>query len=227
MKRLIEVYYTNTDGKKTSCKVPDIEYCPHCSCQYQAEYFESTIIREESKIKCLEVAFQCRYCEHLFIARYKRQKDRKHKLILLGPVTTSVHFHEDNVLQLISPNFIKIYNESLIAYRSGLNNICGAGFRKAIEYLVKDYLIYNKISSNEKIIKLTLSQAIDKIDLPKIKNLFRLSTWIGNDFVHYHSKLDNYSIDELINFIETVIHEINAEHIYQIALKEIESKSKK
>src|SRR5947209_9012383 len=41
----------------------------------------------------------------------------------------------------ISPNFHKIYNEAYKAEQFGLMEICGVGYRKALEFLIKDYLI--------------------------------------------------------------------------------------
>jgi len=40
-----------------------------------------------------------------------------------------------------SKNFIVIYNQAFTAEINGLTEICGLGYRKAFEFLIKDYLI--------------------------------------------------------------------------------------
>jgi hypothetical protein len=41
----------------------------------------------------------------------------------------------------LSPYFCTIYNEAKAAEDTGLKQICGVGYRKALEFLIKDYLI--------------------------------------------------------------------------------------
>src|ERR1043166_3097052 len=45
--------------------------------------------------------------------------------------------------------FIKTYLQSLVAESNGLDEIAGMGYRKAIEYLVKDWAIQNKPEDKE------------------------------------------------------------------------------
>ena len=41
----------------------------------------------------------------------------------------------------ISPTFESNYNQALCAEQMSLDQICGPGYRKALEYLIKDYLL--------------------------------------------------------------------------------------
>lgn len=50
-----------------------------------------------------------------------------------------VNFSEE--IKRISPRFIKVYEQSMIAEENELDEIDGVGLRKALEILVKDYLI--------------------------------------------------------------------------------------
>ena len=43
------------------------------------------------------------------------------------------------IAEEISPNFVSIYKEAMEAQEYGLVQICGPGFRKAFEFLIKDY----------------------------------------------------------------------------------------
>lgn len=57
----------------------------------------------------------------------------------------------DDEIKKISPSFYSIYNQSLTAKELGLTEIYGMGFRKAIEYLVKDYAIKKRPEDSEQI----------------------------------------------------------------------------
>jgi hypothetical protein len=60
----------------------------------------------------------------------------------------------------ISKKFIEIYEQAEFAEDKGLDQICGPGFRKALEFLIKDYCIGKKPESSENIKKKTLTQVI-------------------------------------------------------------------
>ena len=41
----------------------------------------------------------------------------------------------------VSAEFSEIYNQAFYAEQVSLNQICGAGYRKSLEFLIKDYLL--------------------------------------------------------------------------------------
>src|SRR3989442_12039733 len=45
----------------------------------------------------------------------------------------------DVLIQNLSPTFCKIYTESTVVERDGLLQVCGVGYGKALEFLIKDY----------------------------------------------------------------------------------------
>lgn len=45
------------------------------------------------------------------------------------------------IINSISPQFVLIYNQAYYAEQTNLDQICGVGYRKALEFLIKDYLI--------------------------------------------------------------------------------------
>lgn len=68
----------------------------------------------------------------------------------------------------LSSNFVKLYRQSERAELDGLDEICGMGYRKALEFLVKDFAIHEHPDNTKEIIKLPLSQCItDYIDSEK------------------------------------------------------------
>lgn len=52
--------------------------------------------------------------------------------------------------------FISIYNQALTAEKNGLTEICGLGYRKSFEFLIKDYLLKNTLKQIMKRLKIFL-----------------------------------------------------------------------
>lgn len=115
-------------------------------------------------------------------------------------------------LKKVSEDFVKIYTQSHKAEQLGFDKICGMGYRKALEFLVKDFAINLHPKEVEKIKKQTLAQCIENfIDSPKIKTLSKASAWIGNDETHYCRQHEDYNIDHLKAFINAIVSYINSE----------------
>ncbi|WP_125607951.1 hypothetical protein [Lapidilactobacillus bayanensis] len=106
-------------------------------------------------------------------------------------------------IQNISPRFISIYNQSLKAEKNGLNELTGMGYRKALEFLVKDYAIYLYPTEEVKIQKMSLQNALAKLDTQSIKILGQVSIKIGNDETHYYKKHD-WDIADMKSYISTI-----------------------
>ena len=112
----------------------------------------------------------------------------------------------------ISPQFVTIYQQAESAENHSLSEICGLGYRKALEFLIKDYCIFLHPDNEEAIQKKFLSNCIkDYIDNPRIKALAEASAWLGNDETHYIRKHPAYSISDLKVFINATVAFIDSE----------------
>ena len=101
------------------------------------------------------------------------------------------------------------------AENMGLSEICGLGYRKALEFLIKDYGILFHPDDEEKIKNMALSPCINTyIDNPRIKTLATASAWIGNDETHYVRKHEDYNLEHLKIFISATVSFINSELSY-------------
>lgn len=106
----------------------------------------------------------------------------------------------------ISPSFDKIYNESKQAEEIELDQIAGVGYRKALEFLIKDYLILLFPNEKESIIKKRLGNCIrEDIKDDNIKKCANRAAWLGNDEAHYFRKWETKDIDHLKNCINLVV----------------------
>ena len=112
----------------------------------------------------------------------------------------------------VSPKFVEIYNQSHQAEIYSLSHISGMGYRKSVEFLIKDYAIHFNPTEEDLIKNQPLVQCINTyIDNPKIKVLAEKSAWLGNDETHYVRKHPDYDIDDLRLFIDTCVNYIDME----------------
>lgn len=148
------------------------------------------------------VVLLCPGCSNFFVAIY--DFDSKDKEYIIYPKEKS-NPNIDETIRKISPMFCKIYEEALCAEQNDLEEISGIGYRKALEFLVKDYTIHENPSERENIEKELLSQSIKRIDNPKIQILASRAAWIGNDETHYVRKHESLSVNEMKRFIHSLL----------------------
>ena len=135
------------------------------------------------------------------------------KLVNSYPKVPDTHKFDENIKEL-STNFCDIFNQAYAAEQMNLNEIAGIWYRKALEFLIKDYCIVKNKSEEEKIKKEPLSQVITNYILSdKIKNLAKASVWIGNDETHYVRKYEDKDIKDLKRFISATVAYITYELI--------------
>lgn len=194
--------------------------CPLCSVSLNPDVLSAYLIEydDDSKNK-LYLLNYCPTCDECFISFHRyNEEDGNYDFVYSAPAgKSSLSFSQ--AIQNLSPGFIEIYNDSLTAEESGLLSICGMGYRKALEFLVKDYAISFHPDDEAKIEAMPLSQCIKNyIDSDKIKNLARASSWIGNDEAHYSRKHADYNYRDLKRFIDTIVAFIDYECNYSDAL---------
>lgn len=189
--------------------------CPRCDVSLIPEVLSGHHIETSSAIH-LDVLFFCPKCHQCFIGTYIQileywAKESKFSLAYCLPENHHVSPFSANISST-SPSFVKIYNQSELAEENGLNEICGIGYRKSLEFLVKDYAIKLHPENEESIKSMPLSPCIKKfIDNPKIQTLAVASAWIGNDETHYIRKHEDYSLQQLKAFIVAIIAYIDYE----------------
>ena len=89
----------------------------------------------------------------------------------------------------VSPKFSEIYNQAFTAEQQNLTEICGVGYRKALEFLIKDYSILKHPEQKDKIEKKALIACIkDYVEDSRIKTVSKRAVWLGNDETHYIRK---------------------------------------
>jgi len=165
----------------------------------------------------LEIVIQCprELCQKFSVATYFRA------LTTVGAENYSYHSSKPQQLKdrsfsltilKISPDFCEIFNQAQKTEQQQWGMVAGPGYRKALEFLVKDYLCGLDPAKKETILATLLGNLIaNHIDHPKIKAMATRATWLGNDETHYLRKWVGKDLDDLKNLIELTVHWIEIE----------------
>lgn len=197
----------NDDISKKNLEIEYPSVCPMCHKSGDPSYLSSYYIDDEHTSPNLFVHFFCHNCEKTFLGNYyiRRYYDIT-DLRGFEPVYNVEEREFPKHIKDLSPDFCSIYNQAYASQQYRLNDISGMAYRKALEFLVKDYAIFLHPDDKEAIIKAPLSQCINNyIDNGKIKHLAMASAWIGNDETHYERKQQEYNVDDLIEFINAIV----------------------
>ena len=88
------------------------------------------------------------------------------------------------------------------------------GYRKALEFLLKDYLISQEPGKKEEISSSFLGACLKKyIDDSRIKQCAARAVWLGNDETHYSRKWKDRDINDLKTLMELTLHWISMEFL--------------
>ena len=200
------------DGSLYKIRFQTPNICPECRHGIEPFFIGGCVNGKE-----LTVQYYCNACNHSFISRYSYIPASKHSTFVES-LPRSINTRDFPVeIQQLSPNFCKIYNQASAAESMGLDEICGLGYRKSLEFLVKDFCIL-KHPEDEESIKNDhrVDHVIQKYlsDHPLIHDISRVSFWFGNDETHYTRKYDSDNLDNLKKYIEAIIHSLQTELIY-------------
>lgn len=132
-----------------------------------------------------------------------------------------LNYIADPILATVSKQFIEIATQAKHAEAAGLLHVCGPGYRKALEFLVKDFLINHTFKDDadkqENVRKMALANVIaNYIGNERIRNLAVRAAWIGNDETHYERVQGDHDLEDLKNLLHlTALYlaaELHADH---------------
>jgi hypothetical protein len=199
------------------------DQCPICHTRIKPIVHQSFRVTDQYGAD-LELIFQCpnEDCAELFIG-YFLGGPGEGVVTLLGvrpqePAT--VEF--DQAVKDISADYCKIYEEAHKAEAYGLKQICGVGYRKALEFLIKDYLIATQPEKAATIRTTMLGPCIKSyVNDPKVKAIAERATWLGNDETHYERRWQGKDLSVLKQLIALAVHWIVADKLTQDALADM------
>ncbi len=189
--------------------LPKLRLCPACNTNVHMK-----LICEIVKDEFHYIMVECPKCDAIIVKKYKDigvRSDYLDGTLEVYPQKIKTKEFESSVMN-ISEMFVSIFNQALAAESMGLDQIAGIGYRKAIEFLIKDYAIGKNPSDTENIKKKPLMQCInDYVTEPKIKKMVTGAVWIGNDETHYTKKWADKDIKDLKKLIDITVYWMNFE----------------
>jgi hypothetical protein len=208
------------------------DFCPLCHSSIEPIYRYAWMDK-----RGLQAVFECprENCQKLFIAYY-RQSTPEEKSTLeteyyyssSEPVRIKEKTFSETITS-ISAQFCEVYNEALIAEQRRLRNICGAGYRRALEFLIKDYLVHEKKDKSEEIKNKSLLDCIEQyVDDSRIKECAKMAAWLRDGESHYYKKWGDKDLNDLKVIIDLTVNWIESESLAKKIIEGTpESKKKK
>jgi hypothetical protein len=130
----------------------------------------------------------------------------------------------EDEIKALSPAFVRIWTQAHKAESEGLDEIAGPGYRKALEFLVKDYAISLVTEEDEKtkIKKIPLQSVIKEyLGEDKLHVVSSRAAWLGNDETHYERRWVGKDLRDLKRLIAATEHFIAMEKLAAALPKEM------
>ncbi|WP_306010447.1 hypothetical protein [Bacillus sp. MMSF_3328] len=227
---MIQIKYIKVKGQDSTLRYdayidryPDV--CPIC--HFAQRPTPINAIHNDSSASALRIELVCACtnddCKRVFIAYYNSPKSGSSTWTLGECMPNKIRPREfDAEINDISPMFSEIYNQAAEAEASGLNHIAGMEYRKALEFIIKDYLISFQNEDKDQIEGKFLGKCINEhITDTNIKKVSERAVWLGNDETHYIRKWITKDIEDLKGLIELTIYWIAAQIKTQNLLSEM------
>lgn len=192
--------------------------CPICHRHSEVELLRSDATNQGNAV---QVVYRCAYqaCRSFFIGYYGNKGQSS--LLSVKP-TKPVASNFPEAVTNISPTFVAVFAEAEEAAQLGLSQIAGPGYRKAFEFLIKDYaksLSPDKASEIEK--KFSGAVVAEYIQDARIQAVAKRGLWLGNDETHYLRRWTNHDVTDLVTLIKLTANWIEIEYLSKAYVKEM------
>lgn len=223
----IAVLNLDDNNKEISIAIADFpNECPICHHKIQPQHYKG-FMKSVSYSKVAEIIFLCpdNECMEMFIGYYRahtppHQSERFNLYKTEPKKIEPVEFSD--IIKNVSFTFPTLYNQANTAEEIGLKDICGAGYRKALEFLVKDYIISKDKENEEKVKKEQLGTVIkNRVEHAQLKEVAKRATWLGNDETHYERRWEEKDLKDLKLLIGLAVRWIETDKMTEEAIKDM------
>jgi hypothetical protein len=123
----------------------------------------------------------------------------------------------------LSPSFVSIFSEAAEAKHLGLKQVAGPGYRKAFEFLIKDYAKSLAPENRKKEIEAEFSGKVvaEFISDPRIQDVAKRCLWLGNDETHYLRKWTDHDVEDLVVLIKLATNWVEIDQLSKKCVKEM------
>ncbi|GAK05651.1 phage protein [Geomicrobium sp. JCM 19037] len=203
------------------------DYCPICNIR-QIPEFIMALIQKDLTTELVECVHKCtnNKCNILFLSHYKKVNsmyfDWQYNFSMPNfPERIEVA----DEIKSFSSEFEEIYNQAHLAEQDRLIHVAGMGYRKSLEFLIKDYSIEIIGCDRERIEKMSLMACIkENFENTRIRDNAEKAAWIGNDETHFKRKWPDKDIDDLKLLLELTMNYMKMEVQSEEMVKSFESK---
>lgn len=172
--------------------------CPVCHRYSEVVFIAGDMVEMGQGV---QVIFRCGFqgCRVYFICSYGPRPSPQ--ILAVRPLKPPGSVFPETISKL-SPMFVSIFKEADEAKHLGLKQIAGPGYRKAFEFLIKDYA-KSLAPGKEKEIEAKFSGAVvtEFISDARIQAVARRCLWLGNDETHYLRKWTDHDVEDLVVLI--------------------------
>lgn len=198
------------------------DFCPICNVGVSADFVVAYTCSTNFEIDALYVCPKSN-CKKMFIATYKRNHlNSSYDIESLLPRTFEKAALVKEVVE-ISPQFGEIFSQATQAEAYGLGEIAGVGYRKSLEYLIKDYCTAQQPEKEEDIKKRPIAQVIEAfVSNENVKQCAKRAIWLGNDETHYVRKWEGKDVKDLKLLIQITVNWIQQEVITKKLLEDMQ-----
>ena len=205
--------------------------CPHCHVVNNPSHVFANPTKDSDDTECNLSIWRCAnmQCNKLFVALYKLEGGLPKFIRFLNgfpkgpdwpkPIVELKHGNGES-----KSKFIKTYLQSLEAENYGLDELSGMGYRKSIEYLVKDWAIQQNPEEIKNIESSWLGAVIKKYYEGDLKEILERATWLGNDQSHYNKLFEEFDIEVLKELIDLIMVELDRQYKKAHYIEMIKSK---
>jgi len=184
--------------------------CPECHNKTTPNFVSHKATANSSKVFAF-LSCPNPQCDTSYSALYEHLSSSSYyfKKIVKGQPR---HENFPTEIESLSSAFIKIYNEAFTAEQLDLLEISGVGYRKALEFLIKDYLVAKEPAKTDQIKSMFLGKCInDFVTDIKIKDCAKRAVWLGNDQTHYIKKWEDKDLLDLKKLIRLTVIWVESE----------------
>lgn len=211
----------------TDLSIPIPSSCPCCNKTLATNLLPVIAVNNANKIDnelqddniTVLSVYRCSNCNQLFAIWSKcfiSELDVSGKKWDCEPIamypfnSTGTNYSKD--IQKLSSDFVKIYHQAERAEKLGLDDICGMGYRRALEFLVNAYARYKNPGVTIKE-EMPLGKKIETyISDDRIRELAKKAAWIGNDATHIIKKHPDRDTNDIKRFIKAIVAMIDCDY---------------
>ncbi|MEW7910277.1 MULTISPECIES: hypothetical protein [Pseudomonas] len=198
------------------------DFCPICNVGINPQFVSGSYCSTQQEVDALFVCPKVT-CKKMFIATYRHEamKGVYHLKTLMPRTPKAVEIIPE--VKDISPRFAEIFIQATQAEEYGLDEVAGVGYRKSLEYLIKDYCVAQHPDKEDDVKKRPVAQVIEGfVTNENIKQCAKRAIWLGNDETHYVRKWVDKDIKDLKLLIQITVSWIQQEVITKKLLEDMQ-----